>query len=160
MNCYFPLSSDRERCSEEQDTMPVWLHSLLVVSSSLVLPFFTLSMSRSSLSKDLILIILSDEVTSRSPTKNLPPLIWRYCPNRLCRGSLWSLDINTKSYPSPSKFSINDEFWVLTSAQLVCAVNVNFSQLAILSVCHASTHSAIARRNNGFWSPLTAAFSR
>ena len=96
-------------------------------------------MSRSSLSKDLILIIFSDEVASRSPTKNLPSLICWYCPNRLSRGSLSNLDVNTKSYPSPSKSLISyaRQRRVLTSAELVCAVNVNFSQLGILSVCHA-----------------------
>ena len=137
--------------------MPPWLSSLLVVSSWLVLSIFTLSMSRSSLSKDLILIIFPNEVTSRSPIKNLPPLICRYCSIRLPRGLFWNLDVKTKSYPSASKSST----WrVLTIAELVCAVNVNFSHLVILSFCHAWTHSAMACRNDDFWSPLTTAFPR
>ena len=57
---------------------PIWLSSLLVVSSSLAFSTFTLSMSRSSWSKDLTLKIFSDEVTSRSPIKNPPPLSCRH----------------------------------------------------------------------------------
>ena len=49
------LLSDRERYAGEQNTMSVWLSSLLVVS-------------RSYLSKNLISIIFSDEVIFRSPT--------------------------------------------------------------------------------------------
>ena len=153
------VSSDRERYSGEQDTMSVWLSNLLVVSSSLVLSTFPLSMSRPSFSKDLV---FSDEVRSHSPTKNLPPFIWLCCPNRLSRGSLWNLGVDTKSYPSPKKSSISAarQTRVLTSAELVCAVNVNFSQLEILFVCYAWTHSAIACSNDFFWSALTAAFTR
>ena len=115
-----------------------------------------------TLSKDLILIIFSYEVTSRSRTKIFPSLICQYFPNRLSRGLLWNLDVNTKPCPSPSKSSISSERQrrVLTSAGLVCAVNVNFSQLKILSVCHVLTHSAIAGRNGGFWSSITAALPR
>ena len=153
------VSSDRERCSGEQDTMSVWLSDLLVVSSSLVLSTFTLSMSRPSLSKDLV---FSDEVRSHSPNKNLPPFIRWHCLNWLSRGSLWNLGVDTKSYSSPKKSSISDarQRRVLTCAKLVCAVNVNFSQLEILSVCYAWTHSAIACSNDFFWSALTTAFTR
>ena len=149
-------SSDTERCFGEQDTMPVWLSSLLVVSSLLVLSTFTLSKSRYSLSKNLILIIFSDEVTSRSPTKNFPPHICPYCAIRFSRESLWKL-VKTKSYPSPSKSLISDarQRRVLTSVALVCAVSVNFLQLGILSVYHAWTRSS-----GGFWSPLTIAFPK
>ena len=153
-------SSDTERCFGEQDTMPVWLSSLLVVSSLLVLSTFTLSKSRYSLSKNLILIIFLDEVTSRSPTKNFPPHICPHFAIRLSKESLWKLDVKTKSYPSPSKSLTSDarQRRVLTSVALVCAVSVNFLQLGIPSVYHAWTHSSIARRNGSFWSPLTIAF--
>ena len=117
-----------------------------------------LQISRSSLSKDLILIFFSGEVISRSPNKNLPPLNCWFCPNCLSGGSLWNFEANTKSYSSPSKSSISNarQRRVLTSAEPVYAVSVTFSQLGILSVCHAWIHSAIAHRNDGFWSPLTA----
>ena len=123
---------------------------------------FTLSMSRPSVSKYLISIIFSDEVTSCNTTKNLPPLTCRYCPNRSSRRLLWNLDVNTRSYLSPSKSSISDarQRRVLTSAEPVCAVNINLSQLGILFVCHAWTRSVIACRNDGFWSPVTATFPR
>ena len=119
--------------------MPVLLSSLLVVSSLLVLSTFTLSKSRYSLSKNLILIIFSDEVTSRSPTKNFPPHIFPYCAIRLSRESLGKLDVKTKSYHSPSKSLISDarQRRVLTSVALVCAVSVNLLQLGILSAYHA-----------------------
>ena len=130
--------------------MPVLLSSLLVVSSSQVLS----TLSRSSLSNDLILAIFSDEVISHSPTKNLRLLICQFFPNRLSRGSLWNLEVNTKSYPSPSKSSMSNvrQRRVLTSAKLVCAINVNLLQFEIFSVCYAWTHSAITLRNDGFWS--------
>ena len=136
MNCYFPAASGREWSSGEKDTMLVWLISLLVVSSSLVLSTYTLSISRYSLSKDLLLIIFSDEVTSRSPAKNLSPLMRRFCRNHLSRESLWNLDVNTKSYPSLSKSSIS----AARQIRVLTSVNVNFSQIEVLFICHAWIH--------------------
>ena len=36
-----------------------------------------------------------------------PPLIWRYCPYRLSRGSLWNREVNTNLYPSCRRSSIS-----------------------------------------------------
>ena len=41
--------------------------------------------------------IRSELITSRRLTRNLPPLIWRYCENRRSRGSLWKRSIITYS---------------------------------------------------------------
>lgn len=152
-NCFLTFSQcslqspGRERCSGEQEKMSVWLCSLLVFSSLLVLLTFTLSMSRSYLRKNLILPIFSDKVTSRNPNKNLLPHICWYCQNRFYRRSFRNLDVNIKSYPCPVKSSKNDarQRIALTSAEKICAVNVNFKELGILSVCHTWTHSAFPR---------------
>ena len=87
--------------------------------------------------EDFILTIFSDKLHLVDPLKTFHHC-W-YCPNHLSRGSLRNLDFDTKSYPSPSKSSISDakQRGVLTSADPVCAVNINFLQLGILSIYHA-----------------------
>ena len=90
------------------------------------------------------------------PLKTFHHSFARIFPNHLSRGLPWNLDVNTKSYRSPSKSPISDprQRRILTIAEPICGVNIKFSQLAVLSVCHAWTHSAIARRNDDFCSPI------
>ena len=131
-------------------------------SSCSILLSIILLMSISSFKSVLSLIIFSDDVASLSPTRNLPPLICRYWPNRLSNGSLWNLDVMMKSYPSASKSSLSKAWYfnVLTNAEAVCEVRVNFSQLGIFFSCQFWIQSAMARKNDGFLSPITAAFYR
>ena len=92
------------------------------------------------------LIIFSDDVASLSPTRNLPPLICRYWPNRLFNRSIWNLDVMMKPYPSANKsYSKAWHFNVLTNAEADCEVKVNFSQLGIFFIAAIVVSSNIAR---------------
>ena len=116
-------------------------------------------MSKPSRSRDLVFKIFSEHSTSFRETKNRPPLICRYCPYRLSRGSLWNLAVRTKSYPSLKRSSMS-EAWhrkVRFSAELVCADSVNLGNFIS---SHSSNQSAKARRNCGFPSSGTAALPR
>ena len=107
----------------------------------------------------LSLIVLSG-VASLNRTRNLPPLICQYCPNNLSSGSLCSLDVMMKSYLSASKFFIIEawHFNVPTNVEAIFKVKASFSQLGIFFSWQFSIQSAMARKNDGLLSPITAVF--
>ena len=98
-------------------------------------PYFTplyYLMSITFMKSGLSLITLPG-VAFLSPARNLPPLICQYCPNSFSTGSLCSLDVMMKSYPSASKSFIIEEWYfnVPTNVEAIFKVKVSFSQLGI-----------------------------
>ena len=95
------------------------------------------------------------------PCRNLPPLTWCYWLNRLSNGSLWNLDdVQMKSYPSANKSSISkaSHFNIITNGEAVRKARVNFSQLGTFFCCQSWIRSAMARKDDAWLSPITAAF--
>ena len=131
-------------------------------SSCSTLLSIILLISISSFKSALSMIIFSDDVASLSPPRNLPLLICLYWLNRLSNGSIWNLHVMMKLYPSARKFYLGKawHFNILTNAEAVCEVTVNFSQFGIFFSCQFWIQSVIARKNNGLLSPITAAFPR
>ena len=79
-----------------------------------------------SLISDRQLKILSEFKTSLKLTRNLPPLICRYCEKGLSMGSLWNLAVLTNSYLSSINSSIRSAWArsVATRAYFVWQVNL------------------------------------
>ena len=130
------------------------------MSSSFILRESSIGMP--SYTRLLILTIFTEFMISFADPRNLPPLIWLYCPYLFSRRSLWKRAVNTKSYPSEWRSSIKDAWnWsVRCNALLVSAVRVNFSHRGIFSSSHLCIPSASSRRKSDFPSPATAAFPR
>ena len=141
------LSSESVTSSSEQRERSTWSSALLSI---------ILLMSISSFKSVLSLIIFSDSIASPSPTRNYQPLICWYWSNCLSDGSLWNLDVMMKSYPSASQSSLSEawHFNVLMNAEVVRKV----SQLGIFFSYQFWIKPAIARKNDGLLSPITAAF--
>ena len=156
------LSSDKATLSVEQFIKSISCNKCLIFSLLSITSLTLLSISVSFFNKLLIFIIFSNDVTSLSPTKNLPLLSCQYCANCCSIRSLWNLDVKTNSEPSSNKSSINDAWHSsdLVNADAVWLVNLNLSQFEIHSCCQSLNQAAKACKSADFSSPSTAAFSK
>ena len=91
------LSSYKATLSVDQFIKSISWNKSSIFSSLSTVSLTLLLISTSSFYTLLIFAFFSENVTSLSFTKNLPPLICWYFANRRAIGSLWNLDVKTNS---------------------------------------------------------------